>query len=166
MTFNVCFHCSINQTDQMLVHLQSFNSIPEHYTIPESTKNGVPLFYIPPGSTTPVRAVISLIHYLSSAYHGVLSSLFQHVMWGHYSVDLIKNLRRAEKHPRVKHKSSHFVSQLLDTSQCIYSAPELLEPILEPFHTFPPQNNQFLGHKINLGRKKVNQPTSGKAGFF
>ncbi|XP_055020868.1 KICSTOR complex protein SZT2 isoform X3 [Boleophthalmus pectinirostris] len=45
---------SINQTDQMLVHLQSFNSIPENYTIPESTKNGVPLFYIPPGSTTPV----------------------------------------------------------------------------------------------------------------
>nr|XP_023688560.1 KICSTOR complex protein SZT2 isoform X3 [Paramormyrops kingsleyae] len=45
---------SINQTDQMLVHLQSFNSLPEHYTIPESTKNGVPLFYIPPGSTTPV----------------------------------------------------------------------------------------------------------------
>ncbi len=38
----------------MLVHLQSFNSIPEHYTIPESTKNGVPLFYIPPGSHTPV----------------------------------------------------------------------------------------------------------------
>ncbi|KAK7922321.1 hypothetical protein WMY93_009223 [Mugilogobius chulae] len=45
---------SINQTDQMLVHLQSFNSIPENYTIPESTKNGVPLFYIPPGSTNPV----------------------------------------------------------------------------------------------------------------
>ncbi|XP_056315330.1 LOW QUALITY PROTEIN: KICSTOR complex protein SZT2 [Danio aesculapii] len=45
---------SINQTDQMLVHLQSFNSISEHYTIPESTKNGIPLFYIPPGSTTPV----------------------------------------------------------------------------------------------------------------
>ncbi|XP_038554439.1 KICSTOR complex protein SZT2-like, partial [Micropterus salmoides] len=39
---------SINQTDQMLVHLQSFNSIPENYMIPESTKNGVPLFYIPP----------------------------------------------------------------------------------------------------------------------
>ncbi|XP_042581145.1 KICSTOR complex protein SZT2-like [Cyprinus carpio] len=38
---------------QMLVHLQSFNSIPEHYTTPEST-NGVPLFYIPPGSTAPV----------------------------------------------------------------------------------------------------------------
>ncbi|KAI4886625.1 hypothetical protein NFI96_012743, partial [Prochilodus magdalenae] len=47
----------INQTDQMLVHLQSFNSIPEHYTIPESTKNGVPLFYIPPGSTTPVLSL-------------------------------------------------------------------------------------------------------------
>ncbi|XP_061093379.1 KICSTOR complex protein SZT2 isoform X16 [Conger conger] len=48
---------SINQTDQMLVHLQSFNSIPEHYTIPESTKNGVPLFYIPPGSTMPVLSL-------------------------------------------------------------------------------------------------------------
>nr|XP_046248822.1 KICSTOR complex protein SZT2 isoform X2 [Scatophagus argus] len=48
---------SINQTDQMLVHLQSFNSIPENYTIPESTKNGVPLFYIPPGSTTPVLSL-------------------------------------------------------------------------------------------------------------
>uniref|UniRef100_W5L0P6 SZT2 subunit of KICSTOR complex n=1 Tax=Astyanax mexicanus TaxID=7994 RepID=W5L0P6_ASTMX len=47
----------INQTDQMLVHLQSFNSIQEHYTIPESTKNGVPLFYIPPGSTTPVLSL-------------------------------------------------------------------------------------------------------------
>ena len=50
-------HHSINQTDQMLVHLQSFNTLPENYTIPESTKNGVPLFYIPPGSTTPVRTV-------------------------------------------------------------------------------------------------------------
>ncbi|CAN9500871.1 unnamed protein product [Ophioblennius macclurei] len=48
---------SINQTDQMLVHLQSFNSAPENYTIPESTKNGVPLFYIPPGSTTPVLSL-------------------------------------------------------------------------------------------------------------
>ncbi|TVK90578.1 KICSTOR complex protein SZT2 [Bagarius yarrelli] len=47
----------INQTDQMLVHLQSFSSIPEHYTIPESTKNGLPLFYIPPGSTTPVLSL-------------------------------------------------------------------------------------------------------------
>nr|XP_061790319.1 KICSTOR complex protein SZT2-like [Nerophis lumbriciformis] len=48
---------SINQTDQMLVHLQSFNSLPENYSIPESTKNGVPLFYIPPGSSTPVLSL-------------------------------------------------------------------------------------------------------------
>lgn len=51
---NCLFSFSINQTDQMLVHLQSFDTVPEHFTIPESTKNGVPLFYIPPGSTTPV----------------------------------------------------------------------------------------------------------------
>lgn len=48
--------CSINQTDQMLAHLQSFSSVPEHFTLPDSTKSGVPLFYIPPGSTTPVSA--------------------------------------------------------------------------------------------------------------
>lgn len=52
--------CSINQTDQMLAHLQSFSSVPEHFTLPDSTKSGVPLFYIPPGSTTPVSALISL----------------------------------------------------------------------------------------------------------
>lgn len=46
--------CSINQTDQMLAHLQSFSSVPEHFTLPDSTKSGVPLFYIPPGSATPV----------------------------------------------------------------------------------------------------------------
>ncbi|XP_023582907.1 KICSTOR complex protein SZT2-like [Trichechus manatus latirostris] len=45
---------SINQTDQMLAHLQSFSSVPEHFTLPDSTKSGVPLFYIPPGSTTPL----------------------------------------------------------------------------------------------------------------
>lgn len=54
---------SINQTDQMLVHLQSFNSMPENYMIPESTKNGVPLFYIPPGSTTPVSLPVVILHH-------------------------------------------------------------------------------------------------------
>uniref|UniRef100_A0A8C5Q215 SZT2 subunit of KICSTOR complex n=1 Tax=Leptobrachium leishanense TaxID=445787 RepID=A0A8C5Q215_9ANUR len=48
---------SITQTDQMLVHLKSFDTVPEHFKIPESTKNGVPLFYIPPGSTTPVLSL-------------------------------------------------------------------------------------------------------------
>ncbi|XP_073499754.1 KICSTOR complex protein SZT2 isoform X2 [Phyllobates terribilis] len=48
---------SISQTDQMLVHLKSFDNVPEHFKIPESTKNGVPLFYIPPGSTTPVLSL-------------------------------------------------------------------------------------------------------------
>lgn len=58
LKYHVCSF-SINQTDQMLVHLQSFNSLPENYMIPESTKNGVPLFYIPPGSTTPVLLLLT-----------------------------------------------------------------------------------------------------------
>ena len=62
----------------MLVHLQAFNSLPENYMIPESTKNGVPLFYIPPGSTTPVRCLAELnkcmihthtnMHFISTQY--------------------------------------------------------------------------------------------------
>ncbi|XP_051789206.1 KICSTOR complex protein SZT2 isoform X2 [Erpetoichthys calabaricus] len=69
---------SINQTDQMLVHLQSFNSIPEHFTIPESTKNGVPLFYIPPGSTTPV---LSLQHSgTKDSSHSQFSSYWKPVL--------------------------------------------------------------------------------------
>lgn len=59
---NCLFSFSINQTDQMLVHLQSFDTVPEHFTIPESTKNGVPLFYIPPGSTTPVCSLSLLFN--------------------------------------------------------------------------------------------------------
>ncbi|XP_032809002.2 KICSTOR complex protein SZT2 isoform X1 [Petromyzon marinus] len=47
----------IAQTDQLLVHLQSFSSNPAFYTVPESTRNGVPLFYLPPGSSTPVLSL-------------------------------------------------------------------------------------------------------------
>lgn len=67
---------SINQTDQMLVHLQSFNSMPENYMIPESTKNGVPLFYIPPGSTTPV-SLVAILHTMLGTYQLLSSVLVQ-----------------------------------------------------------------------------------------
>ncbi|XP_030427543.1 KICSTOR complex protein SZT2 isoform X11 [Gopherus evgoodei] len=68
---------SINQTDQMLVHLQSFDTVPEHFTIPESTKNGVPLFYIPPGSTTPV---LSLQHSGSDCSHSQFASYWKPIL--------------------------------------------------------------------------------------
>ncbi|XP_070564104.1 KICSTOR complex protein SZT2-like isoform X4 [Ptychodera flava] len=45
---------SISQTDTMLVHLMSFAANPAFYTIPDSIKKGVPLFYLPPNSGTPV----------------------------------------------------------------------------------------------------------------
>ena len=48
---------SLQSTDEMLVHLQSFSSNSSFYTIPESTKNGVPLFYLPPNSNNPVSNV-------------------------------------------------------------------------------------------------------------
>lgn len=48
---------SLQSTDEMLVHLQSFSSNPSYYTIPESAKNGVPLFYLPPNSNNPVSIV-------------------------------------------------------------------------------------------------------------
>ncbi|XP_074859546.1 KICSTOR complex protein SZT2 isoform X5 [Carettochelys insculpta] len=68
---------SINQTDQMLVHLQSFDTVPEHFTIPESTKNGVPLFYVPPGSTTPV---LSLQHSSSDCSHSQFASYWKPIL--------------------------------------------------------------------------------------
>ncbi|XP_029474648.1 KICSTOR complex protein SZT2 isoform X2 [Rhinatrema bivittatum] len=68
---------SINQTDQMLVHLQSFDTVPEHFTIPESTKNGVPLFYIPPGSSVPV---LSLQHSASDSSHSQFASYWKPIL--------------------------------------------------------------------------------------
>ncbi|XP_030427546.1 KICSTOR complex protein SZT2 isoform X14 [Gopherus evgoodei] len=61
----------------MLVHLQSFDTVPEHFTIPESTKNGVPLFYIPPGSTTPV---LSLQHSGSDCSHSQFASYWKPIL--------------------------------------------------------------------------------------
>nr|DBA17764.1 TPA: hypothetical protein GDO54_016088 [Pyxicephalus adspersus] len=68
---------SITQTDQMLVHLKSFDTVPEHFKIPESTKNGVPLFYIPPGSTTPV---LSLQHSDSDSSHSQFASYWKPIL--------------------------------------------------------------------------------------
>ncbi|KAM6217019.1 KICSTOR complex protein SZT2 [Rhynchocyon petersi] len=68
---------SINQTDQMLAHLQSFSSVPEHFTLPDSTKSGVPLFYIPPGSTTPV---LSLQHSGSDSCHAQFAAYWKPVL--------------------------------------------------------------------------------------
>ncbi|XP_017949036.2 KICSTOR complex protein SZT2 isoform X4 [Xenopus tropicalis] len=68
---------SISQTDQMLVHLKSFDSVPEHFKIPESTKNGVPLFYIPPGSTTPV---LSLQHNGSDSSHSQFAAYWKPIL--------------------------------------------------------------------------------------
>lgn len=45
---------NISSTDQLLVHLHSFNQNPVYYSVPESIRNGVPLFVIPHNSTHPV----------------------------------------------------------------------------------------------------------------
>lgn len=80
---NCLFFSSINQTDQMLVHLQSFDTVPEHFTIPESTKNGVPLFYIPPGSTTPVcsLSLFNVGQVVSPAYSCTQASSLAHLVF-------------------------------------------------------------------------------------
>ncbi|XP_028937849.1 KICSTOR complex protein SZT2 isoform X3 [Ornithorhynchus anatinus] len=68
---------SINQTDQMLAHLQAFSSVPEHFTLPDSTKSGVPLFYIPPGSSTPV---LSLQHSGSDSSHAQFAAYWKPIL--------------------------------------------------------------------------------------
>ena len=55
---------SLTQKDQLLVHLQSFSTNAVHYNVPESVKNGVPLFYLPPPiSLEPSLNIILLIYY-------------------------------------------------------------------------------------------------------
>ena len=61
-----CDLFSLQNTDEMLVHLQSFSSNSSFYTIPESAKNGVPLFYLPPNSTKPVSIILKSINYSCS----------------------------------------------------------------------------------------------------
>ena len=62
---------SLTQTDQLLVHLQSFSTNAVHYNVPESVKNGVPLFYLPqPTSIEPSLNIILLIYFsLTQADH-------------------------------------------------------------------------------------------------
>lgn len=88
--------CSINQTDQMLAHLQSFSSVPEHFTLPDSTKSGVPLFYIPPGSTTPVRGPSAHSPHLvpTQTWIGTASRAQNHVRF-----PLLSNLRPPNQDP-------------------------------------------------------------------
>ncbi|XP_048580524.1 KICSTOR complex protein SZT2 isoform X3 [Nematostella vectensis] len=47
----------LQSNDELLVHLQSFSSNPSYFTIPDSAKNGVPLFYLPPNSHNPVLSL-------------------------------------------------------------------------------------------------------------
>ena len=55
---------SLTQTDQLLVHLQSFSTNAVHYNVPESVKNGVPLFYLPqPTSLVPSLNIILLMYF-------------------------------------------------------------------------------------------------------
>jgi len=57
---------NLNRSDQLLVHLSSFPSNPATYTIPESIRSGMPLFYLPANSSIPV---------LSSRWEPVMSFL-------------------------------------------------------------------------------------------
>lgn len=43
---------NISSTDQLLVHLHSFNQNPVYYSVPESFRNGVPLFVMPHNSSS------------------------------------------------------------------------------------------------------------------
>ena len=64
LNFILLMYFSLSQTDQLLVHLQSFSTNAVHYNVPESVKNGVPLFYLPqPTSIEPSLNIILLIYF-------------------------------------------------------------------------------------------------------
>ena len=45
---------NLSRSDQLLVHLSSFPSNSATYTIPESIRSGMPVFYLPANSSIPV----------------------------------------------------------------------------------------------------------------
>ncbi|KAK7862806.1 hypothetical protein R5R35_004159 [Gryllus longicercus] len=45
---------NLNQSDQLLVHLNSFHTNPASYTVPEGIRSGMPVFYLPLNSSVPV----------------------------------------------------------------------------------------------------------------
>ncbi|XP_071849509.1 KICSTOR complex protein SZT2-like isoform X4 [Apostichopus japonicus] len=47
---------SLRDADRLLVHMHSFAANPAYYVVPEGTSKGMPLFYMPPNSDTPVLA--------------------------------------------------------------------------------------------------------------
>lgn len=59
---------SLEMTDALIVSLQSFSSNRVYYTIPESARKGVPLFYLPPNSPQPVRWRLKVFHDLLYAH--------------------------------------------------------------------------------------------------
>lgn len=46
-------YCRMSETDQLLGHLHSFNTNPINFTIPESIKQGVPLYILAANSSSP-----------------------------------------------------------------------------------------------------------------
>jgi hypothetical protein len=69
---------NLSRSDQLLVHLSSFPSNPATYTIPESIRSGMPVFYLPANSSIPV---------LSSRWDPVVS--FQRII---FIIDKSQNL--------------------------------------------------------------------------
>jgi hypothetical protein len=44
----------LQNSDQLMIHLQSFSAVSAYYSVPQSARDGIPLFYLQPGSSTPV----------------------------------------------------------------------------------------------------------------
>ena len=45
---------SFQRSDQLMIHLSSFSTVSAHHSVPQSAQDGLPLFYVQPGSSTPV----------------------------------------------------------------------------------------------------------------
>jgi hypothetical protein len=51
----------LQNSDQLMIHLQSFSAVSAYYSVPQSARDGIPLFYLQPGSSTPVRKLFLTI---------------------------------------------------------------------------------------------------------
>ncbi|XP_064476430.1 KICSTOR complex protein SZT2-like [Ornithodoros turicata] len=109
---------NISSTDQFLVHLHSFNQNPAYYTVPDSIRNGVPLFVIPHNGTHPVLSSKSNCAYAQFATFWKLIAVLDMNIWQRWMHVHRVGLLLEHDVPLPRHLQQANSSGRYDTVQC------------------------------------------------
>jgi len=152
------FYSTLNhlqQTDILLVHLHSFTTNPAHYTIPDPVRNGLPLFVINPGNTTPVLYSSDFSHPLFATFWKPVSSLDINI-WHRWMHTHRIGLMLQHDHPLPKHLLTTSSNGRYHPVQCRKAASKVSE-LLKNWAEFCLLENHSY---IRFIRDENDQPTS------